>query len=99
MKNHFITVMQILISGTQDGKKTRYQYDLLDRFDHQTGTTSMARTTGYTATMALRMVADGVYDQVGISPPEFMGRQTGCVKYLLAGLKARGIEYRETIDS
>ena len=55
----------------------------------------MARTTGYTATMALRMVAEGLYTQVGISPPEFMGRQFGCVDYLLKGLAERGIVYHE----
>ncbi len=92
------TIMQIQIDGLKDGQPIHYRYDLLDRFDPTTGTTSMARTTGYTATMALRMVVDGLYDHKGISPPEYMGRVPGCVPFLLEGLATRGIKYVETIS-
>jgi saccharopine dehydrogenase-like NADP-dependent oxidoreductase len=91
------TVMQINISGRRDGRRVKYRYDLLDRYDPHTDTTSMARTTGYTATMAVRLVAEGLYRETGISPPEYLGRQAGCVSYLLAGLAERGVNYRETI--
>ncbi len=91
------TVMQINIKGKKDGKAVRYQYDLLDRLDQNMGITSMARTTGFTATMAVRMVIGGLYKKTGISPPEYMGMQPGCVPYLLDGLKKRGITYCETI--
>lgn len=94
-----LTVMQIQVTGRKNGAKVRYQYDLLDRFDRETGTTSMARTTGYTATMALRLVVDGLYDHKGISPPEYLGRQPGCVPFLLAGLASRGVQYQETITT
>jgi len=90
-----LTIMQIIIEGRKDGHRMRYTYDLLDELDHKRGATSIARTTGYTATMALRMVADGLYTHEGISPPEFMGRDDACVDYLLAGLAERGVLYRE----
>ena len=93
-----ITVMQIQVEGHGNGKRLRYVYDLFDRFDHGAGVTSMARTTGYTATVALRMVAEGLYTHQGISPPEYMGRQVGCVDYLLRGLADRGIVYRERVE-
>jgi saccharopine dehydrogenase-like NADP-dependent oxidoreductase len=93
-----ITVMQIIIEGTKNGQRMRYVYDLLDRYDRIQGITSMARTTGYTATMALRLVAEGLYRKTGISPPEFLGQQVGCVDYLLRGLTARGVQYRERIE-
>ena len=93
-----ITVMQIQVEGHGNGKRLRYVYDLFDRFDHDAGVTSMARTTGYTATVALRMVAEGLYTHQGISPPEYMGRQVGCVDYLLRGLADRGIVYRERVE-
>jgi len=76
----------------------RYVYDLHDEFDHVTGVTSMARTTGYTATVALRMVAEGLYTRQGISPPEYMGRQSGCVDFLLKGLADRGVVYQERVE-
>jgi len=93
-----ITVLQIQVEGSKNGQRLRYVYDLFDRFDHDAKVTSMARTTGYTATMALRMVAEGLYTHQGISPPEYMGREFGCVDYLLKGLEARGIVYREQVE-
>lgn len=59
----------------------------------------MARTTGYTATVALRMIADGLYRHKGVSVPEMIGRNPDCVKYLLNGLNQRGVVYRETVTA
>jgi len=59
----------------------------------------MARTTGFTATLALRMIARGLYRRKGISAPEFIGQQLECVKFMRNGLKDRGIVYKETIET
>ena len=92
-----ITVMKIMVEGLKGDKRKRYTYDLLDSYNPETKVHSMARTTGYTATMALRMVAEGLYTTKGISAPEFIGRQPECVEYMLNGLKDRGVVYKETI--
>jgi len=93
-----LTVMQIRVEGVRNGQKLRYVYDLVDRFDHENQVTSMARTTGYTATAALRMVAEGLYTHKGISPPEYLGREFGCVDYMLKGLAERGVIYQERVE-
>ncbi|MEI6433704.1 MAG: saccharopine dehydrogenase C-terminal domain-containing protein [Bacteroidota bacterium] len=93
-----ITVMQVMVEGKKDGKFTRYTWDLFDRYDPDTRVHSMARTTGYSATVALRMIAAGLYSRKGISVPEFIGKQPECVAYLLNGLKDRGVVYRESIS-
>jgi lysine 6-dehydrogenase len=93
-----ITVMKVVVEGKKDGRKARYTYDLLDKYDPVTRIHSMARTTGYTATVALRMIADGLYKEKGITVPEYIGKKQECVDYMLEGLKARGVVYRETID-
>jgi len=93
-----ITVMQVIVEGKKEGRNLRYTYDLFDEYDRETGTHSMARTTGYTATMALRMVAKGLYTRKGVSAPEFIGRQKECVEFMLEGLAERGIVYRESVD-
>ena len=93
-----LTVMQIIVEGEKDDRRLRYTYDLLDRFDHDLGITSMARTTGYTATMAVRLLAAGLYTESGITPPEYLGRVPGCVPFLLEGLARRGVEYRESLE-
>ena len=93
-----ITVMRVTIDGKKDGKMLCYNYDLYDQYDPFTKTHSMARTTGYTATMGIRMLADGIYNRKGVSVPEFVGQQPECVKYLLKGLAERNVIYKETIE-
>ena len=93
-----VTVMKIVVEGRKDGQDRRYTYDLLDRFDETSGVHSMARTTGYTATVAARMLARGLYADKGVFAPESVGRRPECVKFLLDGLKERGIVYNETIE-
>lgn len=92
-----ITIMKIIVEGIKEKKKVRYEYDLFDEFDPVTGIHSMARTTGYTATMALRMIAKGLYTYKGISVPEYIGKKPECVRFILKGLKKRGINYRENM--
>jgi len=58
----------------------------------------MARTTGYTATVALRMIAKGLFNQKGISPPEYIGKKPECLDFMLKGLKKRGVVYKEKIE-
>ena len=94
-----ITVLQIIVEGEKDGEPKRYVYDLLDKYDAPSNTHSMARTTGYTATVAARMLAKGLFDEKGITPPEFIGRHPECVDYMLEGMAERGIEFRERIDA
>jgi saccharopine dehydrogenase-like NADP-dependent oxidoreductase len=93
-----ITVMRVIVEGTKSGQRLRYRYDLIDRYDSDTETLSMARTTGYTATMAVRLLANGMYSQKGLSAPEFIGKHPECVEYLLNGLRDRGVVYKETIE-
>ena len=92
------TVMKVVVEGDKDNKEIRYVYDLFDRFDEKTNVHSMARTTGYTAAMAIRMVAGGLFDRKGICPPEYIGQKPECFDFILNGLKERGILYRETIE-
>ncbi len=94
-----MTIMRVIVEGRRGGVRLRHTYDLFDTFDRETGVHSMARTTGYTATMALRMIAEGLYVKTGISPPEFIGRQPECVEFMRRGLEERGIVYRETVEN
>jgi saccharopine dehydrogenase-like NADP-dependent oxidoreductase len=93
-----ITVLQVIVEGERDGDRQRWVYDLLDRYDPATGTHSMARTTGYTATVAARLLAAGLYDRPGISPPELLGRHEACVEFMLRGLAERGVVFHERVD-
>lgn len=93
-----ITIMRVIVEGEKDGQKKRYTYQLRDQYDPKTGTHSMARVTGYTATMAVRLLASGKFTRKGIIVPEFIGENPDHVNFILNGLKERGVAYRETIE-
>jgi lysine 6-dehydrogenase len=93
-----LTVMRVVVEGRDAEGTVRRTFDLLDRYDHATATTSMARTTGYTCTAGVRLVARRLYARKGISPPEFVGREPGCYEFVMAELAARGIVFRETAE-
>jgi len=97
-EEHDLTVMRIAVSGSRGGKRARIVFDLLDRYDPATGVHSMARTTGYTATLAVRLLAQGRLARKGIVAPEFIGREPACVEFLLEGLKARGVVYTRRVE-
>jgi saccharopine dehydrogenase-like NADP-dependent oxidoreductase len=89
--------MQVIIEGQKAGKSVGYTYYLLDEYDEETRTTSMARTTGYTCAIVARQMIRGMFSQEGIFPPEFVGRVAGCYDDLQAEYKIRNIQLRETI--
>ncbi len=91
-----ITVMKILVEGTKNNRFFSTSYFLYDKYNPITKIHSMARTTGYTATMAIRMLANKLYFEKGIIPPEFIGRDEKCVNFILSGLKDRGITYTKS---
>ena len=93
-----ITIMQVITEGLKDGIRRRYTWDLYDRFDTTTGVHSMARTTGYTATVVARLLAKGLYDHKGVSAPEYLGKNEAIVKFLFKGLQERGVVYKEKLE-
>jgi saccharopine dehydrogenase-like NADP-dependent oxidoreductase len=93
-----LTVMRVITEGLKDGIRTRYTWDLYDRYNKETGVHSMARTTGYTATMVARLLSRGMYTRKGVSAPEFLGTDAATVAFLFEGLRERGIVYTETYE-
>jgi len=92
------TVMKIIVEGRKGSQHLHYTYSLFDCYDQDSKTTSMARTTGYTATVAARMLAEGLFTTAGIIPPEIIGKDPACVAFMLKGLKERDVVYREKIE-
>jgi lysine 6-dehydrogenase len=88
------TVMRIRMFGEEQGESKKYEYNLLDRTDKGTDTLSMARTTGYTCTAAVNLVADGKFSRKGICPPEYLGESEENFVFIVNYLKERGLLYR-----
>jgi saccharopine dehydrogenase-like NADP-dependent oxidoreductase len=91
------TIMRIVIEGEENGKRIKYQYDLLDRYDKETKTISMARTTGYTCTAAANLLIEKKYTKKGIIPPEYLGEEAENYQFILNYLKDRNVVYRRSI--
>lgn len=75
------------------GRAKSYTYDLLDRYDAETDTISMARTTGYTCTAVANLVLSGQFGRKGICPPEYIGETEKNFRFILEYLKMRGVTY------
>jgi lysine 6-dehydrogenase len=89
-----ITVMRITIKGENSkGQTEEVVYDLHDEYCSETKTSSMARTTGYTATAAANLFLNGLFSEKGVFPPELVGKHQVCFDYFLNYLKERNIHY------
>lgn len=90
------TVMRVTMTGRRDGVPRQVVYDLYDETDRATGLSSMARTTGFTATATARLVLAGRLGRPGVWPPEAVGQVPGCLDRVLADLAARGVTCTRT---
>jgi len=90
-----VTAMFVTAEGVRGGRPARWRADMVDRFDRASGVTSMARTTGYTCTAAVRLLARGGWAEPGITPPELLGRVPACHEFVLADLARHGIVFHE----
>lgn len=92
-----LTVMRVELSGSSGGRERRYRFDLLDRYDASTGTTSMARTTAFTCTQVARQLLSGAFAREGINPPEVLGEDKVLFEAIMAGLAARGVRIERSV--
>jgi saccharopine dehydrogenase-like NADP-dependent oxidoreductase len=89
-----VTAMRVVAEGFDGGRPVRWRADLVDRYDAVGKVTSMARTTGYTCTAAVRLLARGLWREPGIAPPELLGRDAACHDFMLSDLARHGVEFR-----
>lgn len=86
-----LTVMKVIIEGKKGGSIQRVEYNLLDRYDTKTKTSSMSRTTGYTCTAAVHLIAKGLFTEKGVFPPELVGKDRNCFDFVMKYLQERNI--------
>jgi lysine 6-dehydrogenase len=93
-----LTVMRVTVKGkNKKGKETTVIYHLYDEYNATTKTSSMARTTGYTATAAANLFLEGLFKEKGVFPPELVGKHEVCFNYFLNYLNERGVVYKKEI--
>ena len=92
-----LTVMRVSLKGKNPkGETIEVIYNLYDEYCPETETSSMARTTGYTATAVANLFLEGLFTEKGIFPPELIGKHETCFKYILSYLKERNVNYIKT---
>lgn len=88
------TIMRIKIKGKEKGTQVEYIYNLFDRYSRETGTISMARTTGYTCTAIVNLILDGDFSRVGICPPEYVAENNDNLERVVDYLRKRKVIYK-----
>jgi lysine 6-dehydrogenase len=89
-----LTVMRVTLKGENaNGQIEEVIYNLYDEYCKETNISSMARTTGYTATAAANLFLEGLFSEKGVIPPELVGRHEACYNYILEYLEERNIHY------
>lgn len=83
------TVMKVIVHGADE----KVEYNLLDRYDTTTKTSSMARTTGYTCTAAVNLIAKELFTEKGVFPPELIGKRKDCFDFVMNYLKERKVNW------
>ncbi len=77
-KEKEFTILDIIIKS----KEKKIHYRLYDEYDEKTNSSSMSRTTGFTATATVNLLLDKRYQKTGVFPPEIIGRENLCWEYI-----------------
>ena len=89
-----LTVMKVIIDGQKSGVSQRVEYNMLDRYDAKTKISSMSRTTGYTCTAAVELIAKKLFSEKGVFPMELVGKDKECFDFVINYLRERGVNWR-----
>jgi lysine 6-dehydrogenase len=65
-----VTVIRVTVIGEKEGMKTQLTYDIIDWYDEKQKVTSVARTTGYPASIVAQMIAKNEITEKGVLFPE-----------------------------
>ncbi|MHB1908687.1 MAG: saccharopine dehydrogenase family protein [Nitrososphaerales archaeon] len=92
-----MTLLRVDIKGRKrkGDRSTRvHEYEMIDHFDQDTQTTSMARTTAYPCSTVAQMILEGKITDLGFIPPELAIRDDRFDE-LLARLSRKGLNIKE----
>lgn len=88
---HDLTIMRVDVEGEKGG----YRFEVFDSYDPKSKIHSMARTTGFTATIMTRALLNGMIKDTGILPLEKLGHDYELMSYVFNEFKKRGVHYKQ----
>ena len=86
-----LTVMKVILISAEK----IIEYNLLDRYDTSTKTSSMSRTTGYTCTASANLIATNLFTEKGVFPPELVGKHKQAFDFVITYLKERNVVWNK----
>jgi lysine 6-dehydrogenase len=86
-----VVAMRVGVEGSAEGVPTRHRFRLLDRYNERQGISAMARTTAYTASIIIQLVAHGDITERGVVPPEVLGMSRPVFDAVMTALATKGI--------
>jgi lysine 6-dehydrogenase len=95
-----MTLMRIEVQGRKKkgDRATRiHKYEMIDRFDSETQTTSMARTTAYPCSTVGQMILEGRITERGFIPPELAIKDDRFDDFI-SRLERKGLSIKEKIS-
>lgn len=81
------TLLDIILKSD----KTKIHYRLYDEYDEKTNSSSMSRTTGFTATATINLLLNKLYKKPGVFPPEVIGKEYSCWEFIKNYLNDRNV--------
>lgn len=94
-----LTVLHVEVAGMMGDQLVRHVYNMIDVFDTEGGVTSMARTTGYSCTAMVNLLAQGKFKEPGVIPPELMGSNSEICDDVLGHLAEREVNVAESVEA
>ena len=88
--------LKLIITGNEENVRKEIIYEIFDRYDAKTQTTSMTRATGFTCTSVARLVLKGKLKYKGICPPEYIGAIPGDYDTIINMMKQKNINIKMT---
>lgn len=85
------TVMRILLRGKEECKPKEIVYELYDEYDKTEKLSSMARTTGFTATANAELILGNHFNGKGVFPLELVGLDEDCYHFVMKYLADRNV--------
>ncbi len=87
-----LAVLRVEVRGERSGSPAGLRYDLVDRYDPETGITAMMRVTGFSLALTAVMQCRGEIREVGVRTPDETVDPTAFIE----GLARRGIRVERT---
>lgn len=90
-----LTLMKVKGIGFDEfGSGKKLMWYLIDNYDKECNISSMARTTGYTAAAAARLLKDKKFVAPGVFAPEDIGQYPDCFSFIMKELAERHIIFQ-----